>query len=157
MLTGVCGAAPQRLKLPWCVEGEPLGVEFFIDFVPAPPSAPAAWGVVVGSDRSTVPPLDGKASPQLATMPLMAAPHDTELSILVMVDHTVCEAFFNGGRIAMVTPVPTGALFSGVPTANNTRQGVEVFAQSHVPVTVLEASVYGVRQIFTDMRTHDRE
>ena len=58
---------------------------------------------------------------------MMVPPHDTELTILVMVDHTVCEALFNGGRIAMVTPVPAGALYTGAAAAAN---GEQVMAPS---------------------------
>merc|ERR1719401_2546125 len=87
-MTGTCkdGSHAQ------CKPGERFGTEFFVDYKPPIESATGAWAVTVGSDRSTVPPQNGKATSQTGKMAILD--EDNVIELLVYVDHTVCEAFF---------------------------------------------------------------
>merc|ERR1712151_161976 len=78
------------------------------------------------------------------------------MGLLVYVDHTVCEAFFAGGRFAMVTQVPAGGLLPGI-MGNNTEQGVELFASVPGVVTVQTATVWQMDNIWNNVQTHDRD
>merc|ERR1712070_434792 len=120
-MTGTC----KDSKHEQCKPGARFGTEFFIDYQPPTSPATKAWAVTVGSNRSTVPPQNGEAAPQIGKMAVLS--HETTIEILVFVDQTVCEAFFAGGRFAVVTQVPAGGLLPGIH-GNNTEQGIELFA-----------------------------
>merc|ERR1712232_581420 len=81
---------------------------------------------------------------------------EKEIELLVYVDQTVCEAFFAGGRFAMVTQVPAGGFLPGI-MGNNTEQGVELFASVPGVVEVEAATVWQMGNIWNNVRTHDRE
>jgi len=150
VMTGTCTGGPHDE----CTAGAPFGTEFFIDYKPPAVAAAAAWAVTVGSNRSTVPPQNGKATPQSGAMAILR--NEKEIELLVYVDQTVCEAFFAGGRFAMVTQVPAGGLLPGF-MGNNSDQGVELFASVPGVVEVEAATVWQMGNIWNDVRTHDRD
>ena len=152
VMTGVCGPKPTP-STKWCTPGDRFYTEFFVDYKPAPSADDAAWGVTVGSNRSTVPPVNPKLVNQVGTMPVLKS--DDEIEIRVYVDQTVCEAFFARGRVAVTTQVPLGGLLPGY-LGNNTEQGVELFASRPGVVTFKDAAVWKMGQIWRDVRTHDR-
>ena len=109
------------------------GFDLSIDFVP--PAAPGAqsWAVQAGGQ----------------TLPLLATDEAIELALFV--DHTVVEAFFMRGRLAMTSHFPQGLLQPG----NNSQQSVEIFATGGPGARVLNASMWAVSDIW-DPATHGR-
>ena len=124
------------------------GFAFSVGFTPAPPDG-KPWAVDVGEnpDRHTLKP----AGSTVTQMPLLPGV-DTTMELVIYVDHTVVQAFFQGGRVAIVDHLPPN-LFLAV--GNNTVQGVEIFA-SDTGVTVLNATVWAMDNAFPDVRTHGR-
>ena len=101
---------------------------------PAPAGA-AAWAVDVNGG---------------AKLPLLAS--DQEIELLLFVDHTVVEAFFQRGRVAYTGHVPTNLL---LPHGGNAVQGVEVFASGE-GATVLNATIWRIADAWDDIATHGR-
>jgi hypothetical protein len=83
------------------------------------------------------------------SLPLLVT--DKTIEMVLYVDHTVVEAFFMGGRLAVTTRVPQNLL---LPGGNNTAQGVEIFAVGE-DVTVLNATLWRLEDIW-DPETHGR-
>ena len=83
-------------------------------------------------------------------LPLLTT--DTEIELVVYVDHTVVEVYFAGGRYPVTSHVPLSLLRVG--HGNNTRQGVEIFASGQ-GATVLNATVWRLGDIW-DPATHGR-
>ena len=77
---------------------------------------------------------------------------EKEIELILYVDQTVVEAYYQGGRVAFTDHVPTNLL---LPKGNNKVQGVEIFA-SGPGVTVLNATVWKMGDIWTDIATHGR-
>ena len=73
--------------------------------------------------------------------------------MVLYVDHTVVEAYFMDGRYALTKHVSPKLL---LPSGNNTVQGVEIFAMSGVSVTVLNATVWQMSDIWSDVPSHGR-
>ena len=108
----------------------PAFFEFGIDFTPANASA---WTI-----RAS-----GNALPLLAT--------DKTIELVLYVDHTVVEAYYQGGRLALTSYVPQNLL---LPSSAHTAQGVEIFAMG-ADVTVLNATMWRMDDIW-DPITHNR-
>ena len=110
-----------------------VGFDVAVDFVP--PAAPGAqsWAVQAGGQ----------------TLPLLATDEAIELALFV--DHTVVEAFFMRGRLAMTSHFAQGLLQPG----NNSQQSVEIFATGGPGARVLNASMWAVSDIW-DPATHGR-
>ena len=109
------------------------GFDVAVDFVP--PAAPGAqsWAVQAGGQ----------------TLPLLAT--DEAIELVLFVDHTVVEAFFQRGRLAMTSHFPQGLLQPG----NNSQQSVGIFATGGPGARVLNASMWAVSDIW-DPATHGR-
>jgi hypothetical protein len=76
---------------------------------------------------------------------------EKEIEMVLYVDQTVVEAYFQGGRMAFTDHVPTSLL---LPHGGNKVQGVEIFA-TDAGVTVLNATVWRMGDIW-DAPTHGR-
>ena len=111
------------------------GLEFSISFTPMPTGA-AAWAVDVNGGK--------------AKLPLLAT--EQEIELLLYIDHTVVEGFFQRGRIALTTHVPSELL---LPHGGNSVQGVEIFS-TKASVTVLQATVWKIADIWDNVNTHGR-
>ena len=100
------------------------------------PTGAAAWAVDVNGGK--------------AKLPLLAT--EREIELLLYVDHTVVEGFFQQGRIALTTHVPQQLL---LPHGGNSLQGVEIFS-NNASVTVLNATVWRMADIWDNVDTHGR-
>ena len=100
------------------------------------PTGAAAWAVDVNGGK--------------AKLPLLAT--EQEIELLLYIDHTVVEAFFQHGRIALTTHVPSELL---LPHGGNSVQGVEIFS-TKASVTVLQATVWKIADIWDNVNTHGR-
>ena len=100
------------------------------------PTGAAAWAVDVNGGK--------------AKLPLLAT--EREIELLLYVDHTVVEGFFQQGRIALTAHVPQQLL---LPHGGNSLQGVEIFS-NNASVTVLNATVWRMADIWDNVDTHGR-
>jgi sucrose-6-phosphate hydrolase SacC (GH32 family) len=108
----------------------PACFEFGIKFIP---SNASAWAVQASAN----------ALPLLQT--------DKTIEVVLYVDHTVVEAYYMGGRLAITSHIPQNLLFPG---GANEKQSVEIFATG-AEVTVLNATMWRMEDIW-DPITHNR-
>jgi len=132
-------AAPARLAVRVMTDDGGAGTDFYVAFEP---SAEAAWTVEAGSADAR------RSANQTARLPLLAT--DATIDVLLYVDHTVVEAFFQGGRVAVATQLPLEAL---LPTGGNGRQGVALLA---APAATATVAVWRLASIWDDVATHGR-
>eukprot|EP00040_Diaphanoeca_grandis_P013401 m.67746 g.67746 ORF g.67746 m.67746 type:complete len:651 (-) comp23864_c0_seq1:41-1993(-) len=108
----------------------------------------SAYNATVGilDDASRAP---GSAS--RGPLPLLTT--EKQIDITIYVDQTVVEVFYAGGRYNIVDHVQPSLFFGNV--SNNTLQGVEIIAIGE-GVTVLNATVWSMKDAYNNVNTHDR-
>ena len=80
------------------------GTLFYVDY--APPAAGAAVGAVPHSVTVGTRPMGPQGLSATVTDTLRLSPRDRSISLRLYVDNTLCEAYWQGGRVAMTMTTP---------------------------------------------------
>ena len=132
---------------PACPPLGSVGMEYALSF--APPEqhlSGEVFNATVGKGANGVP-----AGFGVSPLPLLTS--ETTLELVVFVDHSVIEVFWQRGRIVMTDHVDS-KLFAAPPSLNPV-QGVQIWA-SGPGVTVLNATVWRLADTWSNVTTHGR-